>query len=219
MANSIYELPSPNRFSAQLWPHLKRSTGEIIKHKFTRNTSKCTRKQIVTDNVAFLIFTIPSRHFIVRQESLSPLIQAGFLRKSNDVFASEIWKALHLSSSFTINRVLLWFGNSTMMARRKARRTHQTQRSFYITLQRQEGHVLLEKYASELHQVMIMHLSRAGLISWDQMESHGRFHFTMSQNIIFLCIKNLGKTVLFQTNWTQFYRLLQEWPNVNQFIH
>jgi hypothetical protein len=36
-----YDLPSPKRFFAQTWPHLKGSAGEIIKHKFTRNKSTC----------------------------------------------------------------------------------------------------------------------------------------------------------------------------------
>jgi hypothetical protein len=36
----IHDLPSesrPNRFFAQTWPNLKRSTGEIVKYKFRRN--------------------------------------------------------------------------------------------------------------------------------------------------------------------------------------
>ena len=44
-------LPSPKRFFAQSWPHLKRNTGEIVKHMFTRNRAKC--KYRVTDNAVF----------------------------------------------------------------------------------------------------------------------------------------------------------------------
>jgi hypothetical protein len=51
--------------------------------------------------------------------------------------------------------------------------THQTRKPFYITPYRQKDLSSRENYASELHQVVILHLSKVDRTSWDQMASHG----------------------------------------------
>ena len=56
-----------------------------------------------------------------------------------------------------------------VLARRRdthTRPTHMALEPFYIFLRRQENPALRKNYTSELHQVMILHLSRAGLTSW-----------------------------------------------------
>jgi hypothetical protein len=97
----IHDLPSesPNRFFTQIWPHLKRSAGEIVKHKFRRNNS--TGKS--TDNVVFTktnfhAFTIPFRG--AERPLLSALIQIILLRRDKDFFQSVIRKFLHLMSVY-----------------------------------------------------------------------------------------------------------------------
>jgi hypothetical protein len=64
--------------------------------------------------------------------------------------------------------------------------THQTQKPFYITPFRQTNPALREKYASELHQAMIIRLSRVGRTSCEQMVGHGHVRFIFFQNIILL---------------------------------
>ena len=95
----------------------------------------------------------------------------------------------------------------------------QTPKPFYITLRRTKDPALWENYASKLYRVMILHLLRAGLTSWDSTVRYGRVHFTCSQKIILLCMKNWRKN-LFQATWTQLYRpFLKERPDFNFFIH
>ena len=160
---------------AQTWPYLKRSTGEVIEHKFTRN--KSSRKYWL---LKYWLLTLSCFNFHAftasipltgMRTSLSPLIQVNLLKRSNIVFTSVIWNTFNLVSCYTINRVLFWVRNSTIkeMVPRYYYTcpTHQKQQAFYITLPREKDLGLLENYASELHQVMILHLSRAGMISWD----------------------------------------------------
>jgi hypothetical protein len=64
---------SRNRIFAQTWPHLKRSAGEIIKHKFTQNKSTCKYcvLRLSNDNATnFHAFTVPfQRHGVGRIDS------------------------------------------------------------------------------------------------------------------------------------------------------
>jgi hypothetical protein len=177
---NFYDLPSPNRFFAQTWPHLKKSAGEIIKHKFTRNKTTCKYWVLCTDNPTNFhctrLLTIPSKF---RQSNeltttlSSPLIQISSLRRNNNVFTSVIWKRLIPISCYKINRLPSNAWNSAMIiilgipnqAPGYPGPTHQTTNSFYITLRRQENPALRQSYASELHQVVLLHLSRAGLTS------------------------------------------------------
>ena len=93
-----------------------------------------------------LTFTIPSRHVIVRQESLSPLIQVSLPRRSNGVSTSVMCNTFNPLLRYTINLVLLGVDiNSTIISQHYyARSTHQTQQPFYTTVRRQENHVLRE---------------------------------------------------------------------------
>jgi hypothetical protein len=156
--------------------------------------------------------------------SSSPLIQISSLRRNNNVLTSVISNPFVQISCYTINRVLSNVLPSPMiLSHMHTCPTHRTPNPFYIALCRQKSPALRQNYASELQQEMILHLSRACLTSCIQMVSHGRVHFAFSQGVIMLCIKNWGKIDLFQTTWTQFYRLLsQNTPvisEVNVFIH
>jgi hypothetical protein len=64
-------------------------------------------------------------------------------------------------------------------------------------------------YASELYQVMMLRLSKVGRTSCVQTVGHGRVHYLLFQNTIFLCMQNIWKKLesLFQTTWMQFCRL------------
>ena len=68
----------------------------------------------------------------------------------------------------TINRVLSRLqirASDLTSTRRSAGPSHRIPKPSYITLRREIGPALLENYASELYQVMILQLSRAGLTS------------------------------------------------------
>lgn len=184
----------------------------------------------VGDNVVYTnppyAFTI---HFSDAEEptlmSLSPLIQINLPRRNNDAFTSVIWN--YLIFRYTGNWILLslsyhmiWLSNQ---ANTHTCPSRQTPKPFFITICHQTNLPFRENYAYELHQVMILNLSRAGLTSWNQIISHGRVHFTHSQNFIILYMKNWGKIDLFQTTWTQLSRIfILKSPNIaelNIFIH
>jgi hypothetical protein len=55
--------------------------------------------------------------------------------------------------------------------------TNQIRKLFYITLCRQKNPASLENYASELHQVMILRLSKVDQTSCEQTVYHGHVHF------------------------------------------
>jgi hypothetical protein len=165
---------------SRLLTGILRKHGRISKRALEKSssTNSCEINPLVitvtTDNVVFYFhaFTIPFRHMhldpgstVSLEESLSPSIQENLLRTSNDVFKSVMCNTLNLLSRYTINRGLLWVESSTMIARGQANTTHQTQKPFYITLRRQKNHAFRGNFASELHQVIILHLSRVGLTS------------------------------------------------------
>ena len=138
----------------------------LASQKLREINARVSKWLLMMSRFTFTRFTIPFRfRHIVLQESLSPLIQVSLPKRSNVVFTSVICNPLNLLSRYAINRVLLWFEEWSMIAGGYPRPTHPTQRPFYITLNRQKNHALRENYASELHQVMIIHLSRAGLTS------------------------------------------------------
>ena len=68
---------------------------------------------------------------------------------------------------------------------------------YYFTSQQRPR--IAGELRSELYQVMILHLLRASLTSWDSTVRYGRIHFTCSQNIIFLCMKNWRKNTICST--------------------
>ena len=154
-------------------------TGFLCKHgrisKGAQERSSSTNlgelKVLSTDNVIFYFhaFTIPFREADVLSASClssSHLIQKNSLRRNNDVFTLVICSPLHLLSRYTINRVLSGLRVSPLASTRGATRTsHRTPKPFYITLGREKDPALRENYACELYQVMILHLSRAGLTS------------------------------------------------------
>ena len=166
-------------------------------------------KVLSTDNVIFYfhLFTIvPFRDSELDPNGgvqSSPLIRKSSLRRNNVVFTLVISKPVDLLSRYTINRVLWGSRPSAISSTRGGSwPSHRTPKPFYIALRRQKDPALRQNYALELYQVMILHLSRAGLTYWNQMVTNGHVHFTCSPNIIFLCIKYWGKKDLFQTTWT-----------------
>ena len=148
-----------------------------------------------TDNMSsFLrVFTIPFRDDgILRKTAVSssPLIQISSLRRNNDVFTSVICNPLILLSRYRINLVLSYLRASELTSTWGGPGlSHRTPKPFYITIRHQKHLALQENYAFELYQVMVLHLSRVDL-TWDSRVRYGRVHFTCSQNIIFLCMKN-----------------------------
>ena len=64
-----------------------------------------------------------------------------------------------------------------------------------------ENHASRENYASELHQAMILRLSRVGRTSCDLIVSHGfiNWHLLLFQNCYSPLYENSGKMDLFQT--------------------
>ena len=187
-----------------------RKHGHISKGAQERlsSTDSGEIKVLSTDNVVFYFHAltiIPLRY--PDDMSSSPLIQISLLRRNNDVFPSVIRINSVFISRYTINRVLSGLVTSQssltwVSTRGSAGSFHRTPKLSYITLGREKDPALQENYASELYQVMILHRSKAGLTSWDQMVSHGRVHFWHSQKLTLLCMKNWGKKDLFQTSWT-----------------
>ena len=118
----------------------------------------------------------------------SPLILKSSLRRIKNVFTSIIWFPLKLVSRYSINRVLFLLRPYAMTS--FAYLSHQARKPFYITLSRRENPASQENYASELYQVMIMHLLKVGRTSYEQMVILGRAHFTFFQKYILLCMKN-----------------------------
>jgi hypothetical protein len=116
----------------------------------------------------------------------SPLIQLSLLRRNNNVFTSAIFQNFNFVSR--CDRVLSWLriSSMTMTARKistSAFPTHHTRTPFYTTPCRQKNPVSLENYASELHQVMILPLSRVGQTFCEEMVSHGRVHVYSFKNV------------------------------------
>jgi hypothetical protein len=123
--------------------------------------------------------------------SSSPLIQISLLRRINNVFAS-IYDPLHLISRYSDNRRLSMLRASTMisLARETRGRARPYPRDTNAFLCRQKKPAFVENYPSDLHQVMILRLSRVGRTSCEQIVGHGCVHFIFFQNIIPLCVKN-----------------------------
>ena len=172
-------------------------------------------------------FRNPTDGSLKVKTSLSLLIQKSSLTRSNNVFPSVIYKPLNLISRYSNDRVPSLLKTYTMTGLTKQwcnqRPTHQARKPFYITPRRQKNRASRENYASELYQVSILRLSRVGRTSCYQMVEYGRVHFIVFQDLIPLFMKNWGKNDLFQTTWTQLYRLCpQHTPNiagVTFFIH
>jgi hypothetical protein len=163
MIKKSYVPPTPNR---QIWPHLKGSAGGIIRHKSTRNKSTC--KYWVLSTSLLTKF----RNSNILNMSSSLLIQISSMRRINNVFASVIEIPLHLISD---NRRLTMLCASNMTLARETRgrgrgrgtpsESHQTRMPFYIIPCCQKNSASVENYASDLHQVMILRLSRVGRTS------------------------------------------------------
>ena len=125
--------------------------------------------------------------------SFSLLIQISSLRRNNNVFPSVIYYPLSQISCYTKNGTLpsLISGSTlTRLLRESHGGIHRTREPFYITPCRQINPASRENYASELHQVMILRLSRVDRTSCEQMVGHGRAHFILFQKIILIFIKN-----------------------------
>ena len=178
----------------------------------------------------FHAFSTPFRdadgYLKVTSISSSLLIQISSLRRNKIVFPSVIYDPLRQVSCYTKNGALPSLPSTMTRLRRESRRsqgTHRTREPFYITPFHQKNPASREKYASELHQVMILRLSRVGRTSCYQMVSHGRVNSILFQNIILLFMKNWGKINLFQTTWTQLCRLCPQeeslFARVTLFIH
>ena len=149
----------------------------------------------------FHVFSTPFRdaegYLKVTPMPFSLLIQTSSLRRDNDVFPSVINDVLSQISCYTKNGALPSLPRVPSTLTRLTRKswshsggTHRTREPFYITPRRQKNPASRENYASELHQVMILRLSRVGRTSYYQMVSHGRVNFILFQNIILVFIKN-----------------------------
>ena len=180
---------------------------------------RCVSTSLPTNftRLLFIPFRILEGPIKMAFKSSSLLIHISLLRRNKNVLTSVIYNPLDLTSRYSI---LSRFRASTMiwllarMTSEYPRPTHQTRGPLYTI--RQESHASPENYASELHhwQVMITHLSRVGRTSCEKTVTHGRVHF-------FLCMKNWGKKSLFQTIWTEFYRLCSqqtETPDIARVI-
>ena len=91
-------------FFTQTWPHLKRSTGDVIKRKFTWNESICKYWNLCLLSRVCLFWN-PPRHPDV-DILCSPLIQISSLRRNNNVFTSAVGKGFDFTSGCTINIIL-----------------------------------------------------------------------------------------------------------------
>ena len=146
-----------------------RKHGRISKGALERSSSTNSIRVSLLIISWFSYFHAFSILFRDVEESSSPLIQVNLLRWSNVLFTLVINNSFDLVLLYTINRVLLRVEPYSIIAGSYSGYGHatpQTQQPFYITFRRQKDHALRENYASELHQVMILHLSRAGLTSW-----------------------------------------------------
>ena len=143
--------------------------GRISKGALGRSSSTNLREidpHVSTDYLFYFhACTIPSRDVLEKTTatSLSPLIQVSLPRRSNAVFTSA--NSFYLMSLFTINREVFWVNLTIIASFRYACPSHQTPQPFYTIFRRHKDHALRENYASDLQQVMIMHLSREGLTS------------------------------------------------------
>ena len=145
----------------------------------------------------FHVFSTPFRdaegYLKVTPMSFSLLIKISSLRRNKNVFPSVIYDPLCQISCYTKNGALPSLISSstlTRLLRRSHGCIHRTREPFYITPRRQKNPASRENYASELHQVMILRLSRVGRTSCEQMVGHGRAHFILFQKIILIFIKN-----------------------------
>jgi len=96
--------------------------------------------------------------------------------------------------------------------------THQPRKPFYITPYRQKDPASREKYASELHQVRILRLSKVDRTSCELMVCRGSVHFMLFQNLFLLCMKNWGKNNLFQRTYTELCWLCPRIHKTSVFV-
>ena len=121
----------------------------------------------------FHAFSTPFRdadgYLKVASISSSLLIQISSLRRNKKVFPSVIYNAFGQIPRHTNNgalpRRIASASTLTRLPWRSHGGTHRTREPFYITPCRQKNPASRENYASELHQVMILRLSRVGRTS------------------------------------------------------
>ena len=165
-------VPSPTstntKFFKKAWPYRKGIAGGTIRvrHKSIRN--KFTGKYYIPTN--FYSSSIPFRNARPGKalfQLFTLLIQISSLRRINNVFTSIIDHGFNLISHYTNNRVLSrlrsWAMTSTWIVGPCL--IHQTRKPFYTTRYRQKNPASQGNYAYELHQVMILRLSRVGQTS------------------------------------------------------
>jgi hypothetical protein len=144
-----------------------RKHGRISKGALERSSS--TNSRDVSTEYFYAMFANEFSCLVPGHPSRRHLDPNKFAEKKQQRFQIGDISRLKLISRYTINRVLSKLRCSIMIlgsqANRDTRPTHQTPKPFYITLRRQINPPLGENFACELHQVMILHLSRAGLTS------------------------------------------------------
>ena len=103
------------------------------------------------------------------KSSLSLLIQISSLRRNNNVFTSVIYNPFNSMSGCSNNGDLSRPRKFAMTRLTRqtgcTRPSHRRRKPFYITSPLQKNPASRENYASELHQVMILRLSRVGRTS------------------------------------------------------
>jgi hypothetical protein len=189
---------SCNMFPRHLVTGFSRKYGRISKGALegssVTNPREISPRVSASVSTNFHAFSIPFRNadglLDMASKSSSLLIQVSSLRKNNNLFTSVINDPLDMVSRYSNNRVLSYPRRASIMITIISP-THRTQKPFYIISRGQTCPALVENYASELHQVMILRLSRVGQTSCEQMVSYGRVHFMFfHQNVILFCMIN-----------------------------
>jgi hypothetical protein len=96
-----------------------------------------------------------------------------------ETMSSHRWSTILYNSYLATRKIHSWnmtagdmaYPTATLMV--YTHNTHQTRKPFYITPYREKDLSSRENYASELHQVVILHLLKVDRTSWDQMVGHG----------------------------------------------
>ena len=146
---------------------LERSLSTSLRRR-QRLVSTSLSSKFYAFSLSFRISVVPKK--TCQKMSSSLLIQISSLRRNNNDSTSVIYTPLPFLSRYSSNRILSRLGNSLYMilftTRRQTQRyaypTHQTRKPSYITPLRQKNPGSRESYASELHQVIILLLSKVG---------------------------------------------------------
>ena len=179
-------------------PHLERSFREINKYKFMWNES--SKYYFINQlSISRVLYSYqggrPYKHVIV---TLDPNKFAEKKQKRLHIYLLHIRPRISLLKHSSLVKVPYLDYDRTVEREERISYPPDTKAFLYYSLSPGKP-----RYASELHQVMILRLSKVDRTSCEETVCCGRVHFIAFRNIILLCMRNYGKINLFQTTWTK----------------